>query len=447
MTATGSFTSSSETGKAGTGPGNGPGQKTDVFQRPTQPERRVVVTGVGLITPLGLTMQESWKNAVNGISGIDAISAFDASGYDVHFAGEVKGFDPNLYIEKKEQKKMDRFIHLSMAAAQMAIQDCGLSFAGELGNRTGSIIGVGIGGLGGIETQHSILRDRGPFRISPFFIPMVISNMAAGQISIRYGLKGPNYSVTSACASGAHSIGESAQYIRRGLCDVMIAGGAEAAITPMAIGGFSAMKALSTRNDQPKMASRPFDRDRDGFVLSEAAAILVLEDYEHASRRGAHIYGEVSGYGVSSDAYHMTNPAPGGTGGAHAMGLALKDAGLSPEQIQYVNAHGTSTPVGDGLETQGIKSVFGQHAKKLWVSSTKSMMGHSLGAAGAVESIFSLMALKENIAPPTINLENPSEDCDLDYVPLTARDGKFQHVLNNSFGFGGTNASLVFSKI
>jgi 3-oxoacyl-[acyl-carrier-protein] synthase II len=419
----------------------------DIYQRPAQPQRRVVVTGMGMVTPLGLTLDESWKNAINGVSGIDMITAFDTSGFDVKFAGEVKNFDATPYIEKKEQKKMDRFIHLSMASAEMAIKDSGLTFDEKLGSRTGALVGVGIGGLIGIENQHKTLVERGPSRISPFFIPMVITNMAAGQISIKYGLKGPNYSVTSACASGAHSIGEAAQYIRRGLCDVMIAGGAEAAVCPLAIGGFSSMRALSTRNDQPRMASRPFDRDRDGFVLSEGAAILVLEDYEHAARRGARIYAEVSGYGTTSDANHMTNPAPGGAGGAEAMRLALKDAFVNPEQVQYINAHGTSTPVGDGLESQAIKTVFGDHAKRIWVSSTKSMTGHSLGAAGAIESVFSIMALKENIAPPTINLENPSEDCDLDYVPMQARDGKFQHVINNSFGFGGTNASLVFSKI
>lgn len=417
------------------------------FERPGRPQRRVVITGMGMVTPLGLNLVDSWKNAVSGQSGIDNITQFDASQFDVRFAGEVKNFDPAPYIEKKEQKKMDRFIHLSMASAQMAIQDSGLTFDEKLGARTGCLVGVGIGGLGAIETQHSTLLERGPGRISPFFIPMVITNMAAGNISIKYGLKGPNYSVTSACASGAHSIGEAANYIRRGLCDVMLSGGSEAAVCPLAIGGFAAMRALSTRNDQPKMASRPFDRDRDGFVLAEASAILVLEDYEHAARRGAKIYAEVAGYGTTSDAYHMTNPAPGGVGGAGAMSLALRDAGLNPEQIQYVNAHGTSTPAGDGLETQAVKTVFGDHARRLWVSSTKSMMGHSLGAAGAVESVFSVMALKENIAPPTINLENPSEDCDLDYVPHHARDGKFQHVLNNSFGFGGTNASLIFSKI
>lgn len=419
----------------------------DIYQRPTRPERRVVVTGLGMLSPLGLTAEESWKNAVGGVSGIDMITAFDASGYDVKFAGEVKGFDPNLYIEKKEQKKMDRFIQLSVASAEMAIKDSGLEFTEELGLRTGAIMGVGIGGLPAIEVQHKTLLERGPFRLTPFFIPMVISNMAAGHITIKYGLKGPNYSVTSACASGLHSIGEAAHYIRRGDCDVMLAGGAESAVCPLAVGGFSAMKALSTRNEQPKMASRPFDKDRDGFVLSEAAAVLVLEDYESAARRGAKIYGEITGYGVSSDAYHMTNPAPNGSGATQAMKMALRDARLNPEQLQYINAHGTSTPVGDGLETQGIKNVFGDHAKKLWVSSTKSMTGHSLGAAGAIESVFSLMALKENIAPPTINLENPSEDCDLDYVPHTSRDGKLEHVLNNSFGFGGTNGCLVFSKV
>jgi 3-oxoacyl-[acyl-carrier-protein] synthase II len=342
---------------------------------------------------------------------------------------------------------MDRFIQLSLAAAEMAIRDSGIEFDEATLLRTGAIVGVGIGGLPGIEATHKVLLERGPFRITPFFIPMVISNLAAGQITIKYGFKGPNYSVTSACATGAHSIGESAGYIRRGICDVMIAGGAESTVSPLAIGGFSAMRALSTRNEQPKMASRPFDKDRDGFVLSEGAGILVLEDYERAARRGARIYGEVSGYGVSSDAHHMTNPAPGGSGAALAIKMALQDAGLNPEEVQYVNAHGTSTPVGDELETQALHRVFGDHAKRLWVSSTKSMMGHSLGAAGAIESVFSICTLRENIAPPTINLENPSDGCDLDYVPATARDGKFANVLNNSFGFGGTNASLVFSRI
>ncbi len=420
----------------------------DIFVRPPRaPQRRVVVTGIGMITPLGLTFEESWKNAVEGQSGIDTITAFDASKFDVRFAGEIKGFNPDTYIEKKEQKKMERFIQLAMACSDQALKDSGLTITEQLSPRAGAIIGVGIGGLGAIDQTSQTLASRGPSRISPFFIPQVIGNLASGQVSIKHNLKGPNYAVTSACASGANAIGDSAEYIRRGAADVMLAGGSEAVVTPLAIGGFSAMKALSTRNDQPKMASRPFDKDRDGFVLSEAAAVLVLEDYEHAARRGAKIYGEVAGYGTSSDAHHMTNPAPGGAGGAQAMASALRDAGLNPSDISYINAHGTSTPVGDGLETAGIKSVFGDHARKLWVSSTKSMMGHSLGAAGAVESVFALMTLKENIAPPTINLDNPSDDCDLDYVPHRARDGKFTHVLNNSFGFGGTNACLAFSKI
>ncbi len=422
-------------------------EATNIFTRPAKHQRRVVVTGIGMVTPLGLNKDESWKNCVSGTSGIDNITQFDAASFDVKFAGEVKNFDPTPYIEKKEQKKMDRFIQFSMAAANMAVKDSGISWTEELTEKTGVLVGVGIGGLPGIEAQHTVLKDRGPYRLTPFFIPMVIANMASGQISIQYGLRGPNYSVTSACASGAHSVGEATRYIREGICDVMLAGGGESCICPLAVGGFAAMKALSTRNEQPKMASRPFDRDRDGFVLAEGAAILVLEDYESAVRRGARIYGEVTGYGVSSDAYHMTNPAPGGSGAAKAMKMALEDARLNPEQLQYINAHGTSTPVGDELETQAVKSVFKDHARRIWVSSTKSMTGHTLGAAGAIESAFSLLALHENVAPPTMNLENPSEVCDLDYVPMAARDGKFQSVLNNSFGFGGTNACVVFTKV
>jgi 3-oxoacyl-[acyl-carrier-protein] synthase II len=419
----------------------------NVYERPALSQRRVVVTGMGAVTPLGLTLDETWKNLVAGKSGIASITQFDTTGYETKFAGEVKNFDPSVYIEKKEQKKMDRFIQFALASAQMALADSGLELTEELKERTGSILGVGIGGLAAIEVQHSVLMQRGPSRITPFFIPMVISNLASGQVSIRYGLKGPNYAVTSACASGAHSIGEAANYIRNGLCDVMFAGGAEATVTPLAIAGFNAMRALSTRNDQPQMASRPFDRERDGFVLSEAGAVLVLEDYEHASRRGAQIYGELTGYGTTSDAYHMTGPAPGGAGAARAMKLALHDARLLPNTIEYINAHGTSTPMGDELESEAIHTVFGDHAKKVWVSSTKSMTGHSLGAAGAIESAFSLLTLKEKIAPPTINLENPSQGCDLDYIPHVARDGRFQNVLNNSFGFGGTNACLIFSRI
>jgi 3-oxoacyl-[acyl-carrier-protein] synthase II len=420
-----------------------------VFLRAPRTQRRVVVTGLGMVTPLGLTVEENWKNATDGRSGIGEITAFDSSEFSVRIAGEVKGFDPDTVIEKKEQKKMDRFIHLSLEATRQALEDSGLDLENNelLKARSGSLIGVGIGGLPIIEQQSKLYQDRGPSRISPFFIPAVITNMASGHITIKYGLRGPNFSVTSACASGAHSLGEAAQYIRDGHCDMMITGGTEAAITPLAVAGFASMKALSTRNGDPVSASRPFDKDRDGFVLSEGAGIVILEDYEHASRRGAKIYGEVTGYGFSSDAYHMTNPAPGGEGAALSMKLALKDAELNSEQLQYVNAHGTSTPAGDGVESAALKRVFGDHSQKLWVSSTKSMTGHTLGAAGAIESIFCLLALKHQVVPPTINLDNPSDDCDLDYVPLVARDGKIQHALNNSFGFGGTNASLIFSKI
>lgn len=420
-----------------------------IFLRDSKPQRRVVVTGLGLITPLGKTVAENWDNLSNGRSGIREITAFDPEQYASKIAGNIKDFDPTTVIEKKDQKKMDLFIQYSLEATRQAVEDSGLEFQGNelLQARTGALIGVGIGGLPDIEKQSKTLTERGPSRISPFFIPAVITNMASGHITIRYGLRGPNYSVTSACASGAHSIGEAAKYIRDGHCDVMVAGGTEAAITPLAIAGFASMKALSTRNSQPELASRPFDKDRDGFVLSEGAGTLILEDYEHASRRGATIYGEVSGYGFSSDAYHMTNPAPGGDGAALSMKLALKDAGINPDEVGYANAHGTSTPAGDGVETAAMKTVFGDHAKNLWISSTKSMTGHTLGAAGAIESIYSLLALKNQVAPPTINLESPSEDCDLDYVPLSARDGDFKNVLNNSFGFGGTNASLVFTSV
>ncbi len=423
---------------------------TNRFERVTLAERRVVVTGMGTVTPLGLDLPTSWKNAVAGQSGIAALTSFDAGSFDVRFAGEVKGFDATPFIDKKEQKKMGRFIHLAMAATAEAFKDSGLDpsqFEDDFRERVGAIVGCGIGGINELDAASVTLNSRGPGRISPFFIPSVIANMASGHITIKHGLKGVNYSITSACSSGAHSIGEAAGYIRRGLADIMVAGGTEASVGPLAIGGFAAMKALSTRNDQPTMASRPWDRDRDGFVLSEAAAILILEDYESALRRGARIYGEVAGYGSSSDAFHMTNPAPGGAGAALSMRAALLDAKLNVDELQYLNAHGTSTPVGDGLESAAVKSVFGAHAKKLWVSSTKSMMGHSLGAAGAVESVFSLMALFTNTAPPTINLDNPSDDCDLDYVPHVAREGKFTAVMNNSFGFGGTNSTLVFSKV
>lgn len=416
------------------------------FERPSIPQRRVVVTGVGAVTPLGNTIEESWSAAKRGQSGIAKITKFDTTGFDVTFAGEVKGFNADQYIEKKEQKKMDEFIHYSIAASKMAVEMAKLELTEDVKNQTGVIIGVGIGGLSNIEETAIKMKERGPGRISPFFIPSVITNLAAGQVTIAMGLKGPNYSVTSACASGVHSIGDAVRYIRDGVTDVMLAGGAESTICGLAVGGFASMRALSTRNDAPEKASRPWDKDRDGFVLAEGAAVLCLESLEHALKRGANILCEITGYGVSSDAYHMTSPAPEGAGGYAAMSMALKDSGLKAEEISYINAHGTSTPVGDGLETAAIKRLLGDHAKKVWVSSTKSMMGHALGAAGAIESAFCVMAIRDQVAPPTINLENPSEDCDLDYVPHEARKGTINHVINNSFGFGGTNASMIFSK-
>ncbi|WP_295905504.1 beta-ketoacyl-ACP synthase II [uncultured Bdellovibrio sp.] len=417
------------------------------FERPSKPQRRVVVTGVGAVTPLGNNIEDSWAAALRGQSGIAKITKFDTTGFDVTFAGEVKGFNPDLYIEKKEQKKMDLFIHYSIAASKMAVEMAKLELTEDVKNQAGVIIGVGIGGLQTIEETSIKMKEKGPGRISPFFIPAVITNLAAGQVSIELGLKGPNYSVTSACASGVHSIGDAVRYIRDGLTDVMLAGGAESTVCGLAVGGFASMRALSTRNDAPEKASRPWDKDRDGFVLGEGAAVLCIESLEHAEKRGAKILCEITGYGVSSDAYHMTSPAPEGEGGYRAMAAAVKDSGLQASEIQYINAHGTSTPVGDGLETAAIKRLMGDHAKKVWVSSTKSMTGHALGAAGAIESAFCVMAIRDQKVPPTINLENPSEDCDLDYVPNKAREGKIDNVLNNSFGFGGTNACMIFSKL
>lgn len=409
--------------------------------------RRVVVTGLGAVTPLGLSAQETFENALRGQSGIAAITQFDASTFPVKFAGEVKNFNPDNYIPKKEQKKMDRFLQFSLAASTQALQDAGIEFSEELKNRTGVFIGCGIGGLPSLEETSILLKERGPGRISPFFIPQVIINMASGHVSIQNGFRGPNFSMVSACATGCHSIGEATNYIRYNMCDVMVAGGTEAAVSGLGVGGFAAMKALSTRNDDPAKASRPWDQDRDGFVLAEGAAVLVLEEMEHAKKRGAKIYAEVTGYGVSSDAYHMTNPAPGGAGAVLAMKNAMKDAHILSSDIGYVNAHGTSTPAGDIAESEAIKSAFGlDAAKKTWISSTKSMTGHTLGAAGAIESVFSILALHSGKIPPTINLDNPSTDCDLDYVPHVAREKQLKHVLNNSFGFGGTNACLIFSK-
>jgi 3-oxoacyl-[acyl-carrier-protein] synthase II len=410
-------------------------------------QRRVVVTGLGCVTPLGLNVTDTWSAALEGRSGIANISQFDASALPVRFAGEVKNFNPDPFIHKKEQKKMDRFCQFAVASAKMAISDSGIEWSENLKDRTGVIIGAGIGGLPVIEETVRIAIERGPDRISPFFIPQAILNMAAGHVSIINGFRGPNYSVTSACATGCHSIGEAAQYIRTSQCDVMIAGGAESTISLLGVGGFAAMKALSQRNESPEQASRPWDKDRDGFVLAEGSAVLVLEEHEHAKKRGAKIYAELKGYGVSSDAYHMTNPAPGGAGAALAMKKTLEDAQVSINDISYINAHGTSTPAGDVAETAAIKSVFGEHAKNIWISSTKSMTGHTLGAAGAIESLFSILAVHTGKVPPTINLDNPSTDCDLDYVPKTAREGQIQFALNNSFGFGGTNACLLFGKV
>ncbi len=411
-----------------------------------RPQHRVVITGVGAITPLGLNFEDSWSNAKIGKSGIAKITKFNTEGFDVAIAGEVKGFNPDLYVPKKEQKKMDTFIHYALACSQMALENAKLTISPELSPRAGAIIGVGMGGLPNIEEQHDKFKERGPGRLSPFFIPSVITNLASGQVTIQFGLKGVNYSVTSACASGAHSIGEAANYIRNGHADVMLAGGTESTVCPMAIGGFAAMRALSSRNEEPERASRPYDKDRDGFVLAEGGAILILESLEHATKRGANILAEVIGYGVSSDAYHMTSPAPEGAGAAQAMAMAIREANIKPNQINYINAHGTSTPMGDEIESQAITSIMGADAKKVWVSSTKSMMGHALGAAGSIEAAFCVGALRDQIAPPTINLENPSENCNLDYVPHQARSGKLDIVMNNSFGFGGTNACLLLSK-
>ncbi|HEX7828380.1 MAG TPA: beta-ketoacyl-ACP synthase II [Thermoanaerobaculia bacterium] len=409
-------------------------------------KRRVVVTGLGMISPLGIGNETTWQGLVEGRSGIGRITKFDASAYTSQIAGEVRGFDPEQWIEKKEVKKSDTFIHYALAAATMAATDAGLEMAKEDGDRVGVVIGSGIGGLPLIEEMHRKLLERGPSRISPFFIPGLIVNLAAGQISIKFGAKGPSSAPATACATGAHAIGDASRIIRHDEADVMFAGGSEAVITPLALGGFAAMRALSTRNDDPEHASRPWDADRDGFVMGEGAGILILEEREHALARGANIYCELTGYGMSSDAYHITSPAEDGDGMVRVMLRALKDAGLRPQDIQYINAHGTSTPVGDKTETIAIKRVFGEDASKVAISSTKSMTGHLLGAAGGLESAIAAMTVKTGIIPPTINYTTPDPECDLDYVPNTARKMDVSHVLSNSFGFGGTNATLIFSK-
>jgi len=409
-------------------------------------KRRVVVTGLGMISPLGVGNDVTWQGLIEGRSGVGRITKFDATDYACRIAGEVRDFHPEEWIEKKEVKKSDTFIHYAVAAAQMAVNDAALDTETYDSDRVGVIIGSGIGGLPLIEEMHKKLLERGPSRISPFFIPGLIVNLAAGHISIRFGCKGPSSAPATACATGAHSIGDAYKIIQRDDADVMFAGGSEAVITALAVGGFSAMRALSTRNDEPQRASRPWDLERDGFVMGEGAGVLILEERERAIARGAKIYCEITGYGMSSDAFHITSPSDDGDGMARVMVRALKDAGLKPTDIDYINAHGTSTPIGDKTETIAIKRVFGDDAYKVAISSTKSMTGHLLGAAGGLESAIAAMVVKLGIIPPTINYENPDPECDLDYVPNEARKQEVTHVLSNSFGFGGTNATLIFSK-
>ena len=411
--------------------------------------RRVVVTGLGCVSPVGNTVVESWGNLLAGRSGIDLITQFDASNFACRFAGEVKGFDICDYISEKEARHMDRFIHLGMAAACQAVADSGLPTGDSLGNeeavRIGCNIGSGIGGLPMIEQTHDELIKRGPRRISPFFVPASIINMISGHVAIKFGFKGPNIAVVTACTTGLHAIGLAARMIEYGDCDVMVAGGAEATVSPLGVGGFASARALSTRNDDPKTASRPWDKDRDGFVLGEGSGVLVLEEYEHAKARGAKIYAELSGFGMSADAFHMT--APNVDGPRRAMKTALENAGINPDEVQYVNAHGTSTPLGDLNETNAIKAAFGEHSGKLIVSSTKSMTGHLLGGAGGIESVFTVLALHHQKIPPTINIFNQDPECDLDYCANTARDARLQYAVKNNFGFGGTNGSLVFKRV
>ena len=409
--------------------------------------RRVVVTGVGVVSPLGTGVEKNWTAITAGQSGLGPITRFDASDLPTRIAGEVKDFNAEDYIEKKEIKKMDIFIQYGLAAAEMALNDSGLEITDENAERVGVLVGSGLGGLPAIEKYHEVMLGRGYKKISPFFIPMLIINLAPGHISMRFGAKGPNLSSVSACATGTHSIGDAYHMIARGDADAMFAGGTESTITPLAIGGFNVMKALSTRNDDPQAASRPFEKNRDGFVMAEGAGILILEEYEAAKARGAKIYCEVAGYGMSGDAYHLTQPAPGGEGAARCMKMAMKNAGLNPEDVDYINAHGTSTHFNDLYETMAIKSVLGDAAKKVQVSSTKSMTGHGLGAAGGIEAAFCALSLDRGVLPPTINYDEPDADCDLDYVPNEARQFDCQVALSNSFGFGGTNATLAFRKI
>jgi 3-oxoacyl-[acyl-carrier-protein] synthase II len=409
-------------------------------------QRRVVVTGIGLVSSLGIGTETNWDALCKGCSGVGPITRFDATDFSARIAGEVKNFDPLRFIEKKDVKKMDAFIQYAIAASQFAMEDASLTVTPEMAPAVGVSIGSGIGGFSTIEREHKSLLEGGPRKISPFFIPSAIINLAAGQLSIRYGAKGPNTATCTACSASAHAIGDAYEIIRRDAADVMIAGGSEAAITPMSVGGFAAMRALSTRNDEPQRASRPFDKDRDGFIVGEGAGVVILEELEFARRRSARIYAEVVGYGMSADAFHITAPSDDGDGPYRVMRAALKSAGLQPSQVDYINAHGTSTPHGDQVETLAIKRCFGEHAKKVAVSSTKSMTGHLLGAAGGLEAGITALAVYHQMAPPTINQEHPDPECDLDYIPNVKRALAIQYALSNSFGFGGTNAALLFKR-
>lgn len=409
-------------------------------------KRRVVVTGMGIVSPVGLTLDENWKNITNGVSGIEKIDIFDPSGYPCQVAGQVKGFDPSNYMASKDARRMDRFIQLGMAASLDAFKDSGLEVTPENSERMGVYIGAGIGGISTIEKATMTLEEKGVRKVSPFFVPSSIINMISGNLSIALGLRGPNLSMVTACTSATHAIGDAGRLIEYGDADVMIAGGAEASISPTAIAGFGNARALSSREVDPSLASCPWDRDRDGFVMGEGSGILVLEEYEHAKARGAKIYAELAGFGMSGDAHHMTSPSPGGEGAARCMVNAMRNASINPEDVQHLNAHGTSTPLGDAAETNATKMAFSDHAYNIAVSSTKSMVGHLLGAAGGVEAVYTVMALHTQTAPPTINLRNPSEDCDLDYVPNTAREMNIEYALSNSFGFGGTNGTLALKR-
>lgn len=409
-------------------------------------KRRVVITGMGIVSPLGIGLDDNWQAICQGKSGIGPITKFDTTEYPAKIAGEVKNFEPEQYIDKKDQKKMDVFIQYALAAGSMAIKQSGLIIDESNADRVGVLVGSGLGGLQTIEKYHTMLLKSGPKKISPFFVPMLIVNLAPGQISIYFGCRGPNSSVVTACATGNHSIGEASRIIQRGDADAMVAGGVESTITPLAVAGFCALKALSTRNDEPEKASRPFEKNRDGFVMAEGAGILVLESLESAKQRGASIFAEIIGFGCNADAYHITAPSPGGEGAARCMQIAIDDAGLKPEDIDYINAHGTSTPMNDLSETIAMKTVFKAHVKNLAVSSTKSMTGHLLGASGGVEAIFSILTIKHSIIPPTINYDEPDPECDLDYVPNVARKQDVRIVMSNSFGFGGTNATLIFKR-